>query len=419
MALPIGGAISASMINTESATVSTNNAPLSGNSSTPQTGSLVKRYDDATPTPVNQVAPHAYSEFYGKSFTPPNIPCGGTLTAGSGNGYFEATITSGNPVGAVIVYFYPQGIPDGVAYEFNGTTYNDLTSNTYGYAAGTGNNLNIVGNDNYGGCTASTLVANSPITLNTSIWNGTSFGLNGGTTNVVTTNVNLNGTSSGITYTLVVPKPSLTPTTGTLKMVGPCSSTAWNVKVLCPAALPSFTTNSVNSTFQGSCCATQNQTYYFARNATAGQQFAIDTNTLPQVGNFVFSNSTGATALPNGYYRITTSTSIYVQNGVVSSISLNCGSCNTRSSAYRYASAGGKPVLECEVSRAITTEFWHDGSNFLPANGDTCYTSATGNNYLGNGNWMIRNTSGTNTPTSVITITGGSGVISAAILCLN
>lgn len=93
--------------------------------------------------------------------------------------------------------------------------------------------------------------------------------------------------------------------------------------------------------------------------------------------------------------------------------------CSSRSSAYRYASAGGKPVLECEVSRAITTEFWHDGSNFLPANGDTCYTSATGNNYLGNGNWMIRNTSGTNTPTSVITITGGSGVISAAILCLN
>ena len=64
--------------------------------------------------------------------------------------------------------------------------------------------------------------------------------------------------------------------------------------------------------------------------------------------------------------------------------------CSSRSSAYRYASAGGKPVLECEVSRAITTQFWHDGSNFLPANGDTCYTSATGNNYLGNGNYMIR-----------------------------
>ena len=65
MALPIGGTISASMINTESATVSTNNAPLSGNSSTPQAGSLVKLYEGAG---VNQSAPHSYSEFYGKSF---------------------------------------------------------------------------------------------------------------------------------------------------------------------------------------------------------------------------------------------------------------------------------------------------------------------------------------------------------------
>ena len=89
MGLPSSGTISASMINTESATVSTTNAPLSGSSSTPQTGSLVLRYDDATPTPVDQNAPHAYSEFYGKSFTPPFIPCGGELEDGSGNGYFE------------------------------------------------------------------------------------------------------------------------------------------------------------------------------------------------------------------------------------------------------------------------------------------------------------------------------------------
>ena len=92
--------------------------------------------------------------------------------------------------------------------------------------------------------------------------------------------------------------------------------------------------------------------------------------------------------------------------------------CNTRSTAYRYAFAGGKPILECEVSRAITTQFWHNGENFLPANGDTCYTSATGNNRLGNGNYALSGTSYTGTPTSIITISGGSGVISAATLCV-
>ena len=381
MALPSSGTISASMINIESATVSTNTAPLSGSSSTPQTGSLVKRYDDATPTPVNQVAPHKYSEFYGKSFTAPDIPCAeaDNIDQGSGNGYFEATIVSGTTVGAIIIYFYPQGVPDGVAYEFDGTTYNDLTSNTYGYAGGTGNNLNIVGDDDRGNCTAVDLISNSPYTLNTSVWNGSSFGLNGSTATIVTTNTNLNGTVGGIAYTLVVPKPSSTPVDGTLKIVGPCSGTAWNVKVLCPATLPSFTTNSTESTFQGSCCATQNQTFFFARNATGGNNFTVDTNSLPQVGNIVFSNSTGATVLANGYYRITSNTAIYVQNGVVSSISTGCSACLT---AYS-SSLAVRSEQACTAT--IDQTYYHDGSGTNPVVGDVVYSDSAGTTFLSSG----------------------------------
>ena len=375
MGLPSSGTISASMINTESATVSTTNAPLGVQTGTAGAGSLVKRYDTATPSPVDQNSPYAYSDFYGKSFTSPDIPCGtsGTLSAGSGTGYFEATIESNNSIGAILVYFYPIGVPDGVAYEFDGTTYNDLTSNTYGYAAGTGNNLNIVGDDD-GTCNASTLVSQSPKTLPTSVWNGSSFGLNGGSTSVVTTNVNLNGSSGNIYYTLVIPKPSSTPTTGTLKIVGPCTGTGWSVRVSCPATLPSFTTNSVNSTFQGSCCATQNQTYYFARNATTS--FTIDTNTLPQVGNFVFSNSTGATALANGYYKITSNTAIYVQNGVVDSISTGCGSCTSVIGPISASGRESSSQFVCFNSQ--TTQYWYEGTaGTLPGLGDKCYDTST------------------------------------------
>tara|TARA_R100000231_G_scaffold136176_1_gene111242 strand:- start:1218 stop:1694 length:477 start_codon:yes stop_codon:yes gene_type:complete len=68
MALPSSGTISANMINDEvPGRSATANAPLSGTSSTPQTGSLVKLYATASP-PVNQSAPHSYSEFYGRSF---------------------------------------------------------------------------------------------------------------------------------------------------------------------------------------------------------------------------------------------------------------------------------------------------------------------------------------------------------------
>ena len=88
--------------------------------------------------------------------------------------------------------------------------------------------------------------------------------------------------------------------------------------------------------------------------------------------------------------------------------------------AYRYNGTVGKPAFECSISRAITTQFWHNGSNPLPANGDTCYlSSSSGGFVLPNGNYSIKQLSGTGTPTSVITVSGGSGVISAAILCLN
>tara|TARA_B110000858_G_scaffold187714_1_gene232371 strand:- start:88 stop:426 length:339 start_codon:yes stop_codon:yes gene_type:complete len=91
--------------------------------------------------------------------------------------------------------------------------------------------------------------------------------------------------------------------------------------------------------------------------------------------------------------------------------------CSSRSVAYRYAFTVGKPNIECGISRAITTQFWHDGSGITPLTGDTCYTSATGNNYLGNGRYSIRAFSSTSTPFTVITISGGLGVVSSFLYC--
>ena len=69
MALPApGNPISANMINVEGQRSGTANAPLSGSSSTPQAGSLVKLYAPPNST-VDQNAPHAYSEFYSKSWS--------------------------------------------------------------------------------------------------------------------------------------------------------------------------------------------------------------------------------------------------------------------------------------------------------------------------------------------------------------
>ena len=67
MTLPsAGNPIGANQINVEANRSGTANAPLSGTSSTPQAGSLVKIYENSG---VNQSAPHAYSEFYSKTYS--------------------------------------------------------------------------------------------------------------------------------------------------------------------------------------------------------------------------------------------------------------------------------------------------------------------------------------------------------------
>jgi len=93
MTLPSSGPLGASDINSEAGRSSSANAPLSGSSSTPQAGSLVKLYEDSG---VNQSAPHSYSEFYGKTFA--------TLTAFlSGAG---TTSDACNTLGSSFTYYH-------------------------------------------------------------------------------------------------------------------------------------------------------------------------------------------------------------------------------------------------------------------------------------------------------------------------
>ena len=380
MGLPSSGTISASDINIEAARVGTTNAPLAIQTGTAGAGSLVKLYEDATPSPVDQNSPYAYSEFYGKSFTSPPVACGGDVTASGNIGYYQLEATVGSNTGAIIVYFNPRAVPDGIEVIYNSTKYNTLTSNSEGYAGATSGYLNFVGYDSYNNCSASYLVTNSPYTVNNFVWNGNSFGENGTTSSTgtfVSGQFNLRTSSSPfVVYTMVIPKPSASPASIQVNNLGLCGTgsapTVFDIHIICPATLPSFTTNSVNSTFQGACCATQNQTYYFAKNAipTPGgsvDEITIDTNTLPQVGNLVFSNNTGATALANGYYKITSNSAILVGNGVVTSISTGCGSCTTDFQSSADAPEAGICL------QIINLTYSHNGSGTFPAAGDSVF----------------------------------------------
>ena len=97
MTLPAAGnPIGANQINVEANRSGTANAPLSGTSSTPQAGSLVKIYENSG---VNQSAPHAYSEFYSKTFA--------TLTSFLvGAGIVEGGNTACNTLGSSFTYYH-------------------------------------------------------------------------------------------------------------------------------------------------------------------------------------------------------------------------------------------------------------------------------------------------------------------------
>lgn len=121
MALPsAGNSISASQINTEGGRSSTANAPLSGTSSTPQNGSLVKLFAPPNSN-VNQSAPHAYSEFYSKSFN--------TLTSytSSDMGVFNETCPFNGSVHTLNQTYYHDG--SGTYPTAGDTCYSDSAGN--------------------------------------------------------------------------------------------------------------------------------------------------------------------------------------------------------------------------------------------------------------------------------------------------
>lgn len=324
MTLPApGNSISANQINVEATRSGTANAPLSGTSSTPQAGSLIKIYEDSG---VNQVAPHKYSEFFSKTYAGGNIDCGGNIDADGDDGYYTANVNLGSSTGAVVIYFTPFSVPDGIGFLYNSVLYNTLTfDGAPNVLTAATNTLNFVGDNFTTGCENSDLQSGSPFTLDNYLWNGSDFARSSGTTSVVTTSTNLQG-SGNFVFTLVVPKTSTSVNNGQLQVAGPCSYTLWKVKLLCPASLPPFTSSTVQTNSFRACNQSLNQTYYFARNGSlSGGNIIVDTNNLPEEDNFVFSDSTGSTALANGYYRLGSNGTMQVQGGIV--ISTDSSTC--------------------------------------------------------------------------------------------
>ena len=237
----------------------------------------------------------------------------GPLSATTGQGTFLLDVDLGDTVsdvGAVIIKFVPASVPDGIRATYNGVVYNTLSSDVDGlHSSSILGGYTYVGDENNPTCVpvAGTTYSNLPIYR----YNGIIFADTGATQDITPQagELSFSIVNPGNLY-MVIPKTAATPKTLNIEMAGVCNGTVFGVEVFCPVLLTGYSSSSTplpNSV--DACAATVGSTYYNA--PVAG------TPGVPEVFDFVFYDAYGVSALVNGFYQITGSEWIEVENGIV------------------------------------------------------------------------------------------------------
>jgi hypothetical protein len=202
------------------------------------------------------------------------------------------TGTTVSDVGAVIIRFNPQGVPDGIRATLGANVYNKLTSPVDGlHQSSNAGALTFVGQTSADcGISGTTYPALAEFE-----YNGTAFVATGDTQSVTVAagDVSLGASAPGNSM-MVIPKLTPSPSIINFEVVGPCSGTAWSMSVACPVLLTGFSSSVMGATSDAACLLAETTTYYNASLA----------NTPGTVGlyDFVFSDAYGNTPLAAGFY---------------------------------------------------------------------------------------------------------------------
>lgn len=243
----------------------------------------------------------------------PMTESGGTI------GEYIASINVGSGIGAIVITVNPFDVPEGFSVEYNSAIYNEFSSATYGYLAGT------AGLPTYLGQTSSDcgLVSGSPRTLQIYRWGGSDFNISDGETDVVDVasgQLQLTATGPGRCI-MVIPKTVASPTTLEVKIYSACPTATFEVEVSCPTPLLAFSSSIRRSSSVSACSfPTSPQTYYVAHvNGAIGILGLYD---------WVFSDINGQTPLTDGYYYAAAAVPgiddvFRVQNGIITQF-INC-----------------------------------------------------------------------------------------------
>jgi|TARA_R110002012_G_scaffold204066_1_gene373679 hypothetical protein len=409
----------------------------------------------------------------GSQFNSQDIPCNaGSISFSGGPGVFYATaVVLGTGIGPITASFNAQGIPDRFRLVWSGSTvadslfvgdnlnnqtnYNNYTGSISAVSSLTRKNWNQQEDDFVNDSAESVTYTSASFPP----FPGSPLALTrGNTSTVVGERVNgagNHGAQKGVlnyfpqfssscvdgNVKLCFFKHTTEPATFQMVIDGPDSGTGWNLfSVSCPGndtslhsssimdkdgdtaivyhTAPSFDLDVGMTLYENSALTTKfisSGTYSTSSFWGSDKSMLVSGSSILGT-SYEFDGGSGIcfkNALNTGYSYIT-----LADDAVITARSCTTSKFPTRSTAFRYGLPVGKPVFECETSRLMNVTIYFNSSNPLPANGDTVYTTATGNSYLDNGNYALSVTSRTGTPTSIITISGGSGVISAATLCI-
>lgn len=321
------------------------------------------------------------------------LPCGGSISANGNQGVYYLNMDLGNSTGATVIKFNVVGIPDGIEVTYNSVVYDELSSPVYGYLKG------FIGRESSNcGLPISPSDPDFTGTLNVFEYQGTGFVATGTTesVSVPSTQVSLTPNVPG-TSVMVVPKVAISPSNISLKMIGPCSGTAFSIQVLCPAPLPSFTGSEVRSSSSDACNQPKTTTYYYYDTNNSG---GVEPNTT----DWVFTDVNGVNRLPAGFYSLPSDQQIEVGvNGVV----INKGACtfssftiywNTATSPNQYG--WDSSILACTGTGAPLTVYITGTATSLfdavVTQGKFLYTDSGTTTFLDGNNTWYKTASGAN-----------------------
>ena len=258
-----------------------------------------------TPTPTTPIIPQL------SCATPPNIPTGT-------QGKYRVDFNVSNDTGAVVIYFNPLAVPDGIRVTYDTISYNTLYSprinDIFAPMKAAGIALNQF---TYLGEFSPTDYINAGQTYevdNYYLDTNEEWVLDG-TSDIVFSNgqyIADSGTplgEPGVWSLMVVPKTEVNATLLTVETIGVSNSTLWEMDISCPAALPSF----LGASGTTQCVAVKDETYYFAR-------FKDEINDTPKQNNPVFTDPNGEFTF-SGVIAVNGGTDVLnITDGMVTSI---------------------------------------------------------------------------------------------------